>query len=375
MATPGVVTGVPAATCTAIGGTPLPGGLCIVNKNATTLADLTQKFGKLGDVQRAPTATTSTSRRHAVEEHRRRQRRRRALVSRRTCRCMSDPVQVLPAPLVKPRARRRSRRRRCRRTARRARSATRGTGSSTRSTSFPKTRAVRHRDAAGRAHVDAVGQGHPERSGVQGPRQLHRRSTRSSKNYFGLAVNFTPTWFQVLPGVDLLAPVTWSQGISGNAAVSFGGNENAGNWSAGVAADIYQKYRIDLKYTGYYGNYSTDADAARSACANGRPAHRCPTAAGCRSLSRPPSDEEYRHVSQIIDGARHRVARRRQRARGGFGRRGQAARHDAHRRRRREGRQQGRHDSRVHRRHQAAGRLSRPAAACGPTRSRARSRA
>ena len=28
----------------------------------------------------------------------------------------------------------------------------------------------------------------------------------------------------------------------------------------GVAADIYPKYRIDLKYTGYYGDYATDTD-------------------------------------------------------------------------------------------------------------------
>jgi hypothetical protein len=79
-----------------------------------------------------------------------------------------------------------------------------------------------------------------------------------SKNFFGLALNFTPTWFQVFPGVDVLAPVTWSQGLSGNAAVIFGGNEGGGNYSVGVAADIYQKYRIDLKYTGYYGDRSTD---------------------------------------------------------------------------------------------------------------------
>ena len=44
------------------------------------------------------------------------------------------------------------------------------------------------------------------------------------KNFFGLAVNFTPTWFQVLPSVDMLAPVTWSQGISGNSAVTSGGS-------------------------------------------------------------------------------------------------------------------------------------------------------
>jgi hypothetical protein len=84
----------------------------------------------------------------------------------------------------------------------------------------------------------------------------------------GLAVNFTPTWFQVWPGVDLLAPMTWSQGLSGNAAVQLGGNKNAGNWSAGVAADIYQKYRVQLSYNGYFGNYSTTPTGAMNV-ANG----------------------------------------------------------------------------------------------------------
>jgi hypothetical protein len=78
-----------------------------------------------------------------------------------------------------------------------------------------------------------------------------------TKNFFGLAMNFTPTWFQVFPGVDLSMPLTWSGGLSGNAAVLLGGNKNAGNYSAGVGADIYQKYRIDLKYSGYYGQYAT----------------------------------------------------------------------------------------------------------------------
>jgi len=91
---------------------------------------------------------------------------------------------------------------------------------------------------------------------------------RVSKNYVGLAVNFTPTWFQVWPGVDLLAPMTWSQGVSGNAAVQLGGNKNAGNWSAGVAADIYQKYRAQLSYNGYFGNYSTTPTGAMNV-ANG----------------------------------------------------------------------------------------------------------
>ena len=45
----------------------------------------------------------------------------------------------------------------------------------------------------------------------------------------------------------------------------FGGSEDGGNWSAGIAADIYQKYRIDLKYNGYYGDYSTNPTAATPA--------------------------------------------------------------------------------------------------------------
>jgi hypothetical protein len=83
-----------------------------------------------------------------------------------------------------------------------------------------------------------------------------------SRTFFGLAVNFTPTWFQVFPGVDLTAPVTWSQGISGNAAVLLGGNEGAGNWSAGIAADLYQKYNVKLAYNGYFGNYTIGANGA-----------------------------------------------------------------------------------------------------------------
>jgi hypothetical protein len=79
---------------------------------------------------------------------------------------------------------------------------------------------------------------------------------RVDKNYFGLAINYTPTWYQVFPGVDILAPVSWSQGISGNSAIQAGGQKGSGSFGIGVAADIYQKYRIDLKYVGFYGDYS-----------------------------------------------------------------------------------------------------------------------
>lgn len=91
----------------------------------------------------------------------------------------------------------------------------------------------------------------------RGRRRGYNQIDAVDKNYYGLAVNFTPTWFQVLPGMGLLAPLSWSQGISGNSAVSAGGQEDAGSFGIGIAADIYQKYRIDLKYVGLYGDYST----------------------------------------------------------------------------------------------------------------------
>lgn len=75
----------------------------------------------------------------------------------------------------------------------------------------------------------------------------------ATKDYYGIAFNFTPTWFQVFPGVDLSAPLSWSQGIKGNAALAFAGNERNGSFSVGIAADIFQKYRFELKYVDYFG--------------------------------------------------------------------------------------------------------------------------
>ncbi|HEX6735077.1 MAG TPA: DUF1302 domain-containing protein [Azonexus sp.] len=75
----------------------------------------------------------------------------------------------------------------------------------------------------------------------------------ATKNYFGIGLAFTPTWYQVMPGVDLSMPITYSRGLKGNAATVFGGNEDNGSFSIGLGADVFQKHRIDLKYVGYFG--------------------------------------------------------------------------------------------------------------------------
>jgi len=94
----------------------------------------------------------------------------------------------------------------------------------------------------------------------------------ATKNYVGMGLAFTPTWYQVLPGVDLSMPLSYSRGLSGNAATVFGGNEGNGSFSIGLGADVYQKHRIDLKYVGYFGrinDYGTNASGQQQLTQNG----------------------------------------------------------------------------------------------------------
>ncbi len=79
-----------------------------------------------------------------------------------------------------------------------------------------------------------------------------------SKDFFGLALNFSPTWFQVMPGIDMSMPLNYSVGLSGNSAVLSGGNKEAGNYSVGLGLDLYQKYRIDVKYVDFFGPLAVD---------------------------------------------------------------------------------------------------------------------
>jgi hypothetical protein len=265
--TPGLATTVPAATCTAIGGIPLGGTNCIINKNATSVAEL-QQFGKFGTYQTAygdnihiygVTLAKELAGMSVGAE----------LSYRQNMPLQSTNILVVPAPLVP---------------AFPGSIATtaipsRGTPGALGNTMhglvnviniFPRTALFDTATLQGEltwmewlkvTQNEAVFKGNSTYTGVDKP----------SRNFWGLALNFTPTWFQVWPGVDLLAPLTWSQGISGNAAVQLGGNKNAGTWSAGVAADIYQKYRVQLSYNGFYGDYSTTPTGAMNV-ANGVPA-------------------------------------------------------------------------------------------------------
>ena len=260
MLTPGLAPNVPPATCTAIGGQVLPGNNCIINRNATTLADI-QQFGKFGTYNTAYGTNIHIYGISLTKE----------IVGvswagefsyRQNMPLVSIPVQVLPAALVP----------RVPGSIAIADVPTKGTPGALGDTYhglingvniFPKTVLFDTATLSGELtwmHWAKVTQNAAAFKG--GPNYLNSDGSTPidvpTRNYFGLAFNFTPTWFQVFPSTDILMPLSWSQGISGNSAITLGGNKNGGNWSAGVAADLYQKYRFQLSYNGYFGNYQTN---------------------------------------------------------------------------------------------------------------------
>jgi hypothetical protein len=252
MATPAVAT-VPAAVCSARGGVPIGPTTCYLNPRAASLQELTQ-LGKVGlynvafgsDIDIFGVSLSKNIAGVSIGAE---------LSYRRNMPLLSEAVQVLPAafvPLVP---------------------------GSIATTALPEGDTPGAKGSTMHGLVNALGIINKtpvfdtavwnaeltwmtwldvsQNEAVFRGRDNYNQIDRVSKNYFGLALNFTPTWFQVFPGVDLLMPLSWSQGISGNSAILAGGNRGAGTFGIGVAADIYQKYRIDLKYVGFYGKYST----------------------------------------------------------------------------------------------------------------------
>ena len=74
-----------------------------------------------------------------------------------------------------------------------------------------------------------------------------------TRDNWGIAVNFTPTWYQVFPGVDLNAPMSVNLGLDGVSPVSGGGAKDTGNYAIGLGAVVYNKYFVDLKYVDSFG--------------------------------------------------------------------------------------------------------------------------
>lgn len=255
----------PAATCTAIGGVVVTPTACIVNPKVTNVQQLTQ-YGKVGEYRTAYgdnihiLGITLSKNIGGVSVG--------AEVSyRQNMPLLSDPVQALPTPLVNAAAGQISINN----------IPANGTPGALGNTYHGLVNALW--TAAKSPFFDTASfqaeltwmhwASVTQNAAVFKGRDSYTGIDKPSRDYFGLAFNITPTWFQVYPGVDLIAPMSYSRGLNGNAAVFLGGNEEAGNFALGLAADIYAKYRIDLKYTGYFGNYTTNPATGAASVFNG----------------------------------------------------------------------------------------------------------
>ena len=84
-------------------------------------------------------------------------------------------------------------------------------------------------------------------------KDTYRGIDQPTRDTWGIAVNFTPTWYQVFPGVDLNAPMSINLGLDGVSPVSGGGAKDTGNYAVGLGAVVYNKYFVDLKYVDSFG--------------------------------------------------------------------------------------------------------------------------
>ncbi|WP_110992700.1 DUF1302 family protein [Pseudomonas sichuanensis] len=81
----------------------------------------------------------------------------------------------------------------------------------------------------------------------------YRGIDKPTRDNWGIAVNFSPTWYQVLPGMDLSLPLSLNLGIDGVSPVQGGGAEDTGTYALGLSAAFYNQYFVDLKYVDSFG--------------------------------------------------------------------------------------------------------------------------
>jgi hypothetical protein len=87
----------------------------------------------------------------------------------------------------------------------------------------------------------------------------------ATRDHVGIGAGFTPTWFRVSSQVDLLVPISATWTVHGNSPVMLGGNEGSGTYGAGIAADVAQRYRFDLRYVDWFGRTKDDGTRVTSA--------------------------------------------------------------------------------------------------------------
>jgi hypothetical protein len=102
------------------------------------------------------------------------------------------------------------------------------------------------------SHLDRV-TAHPELFRSEGyagcPVGQDYRNGCSTRNFLGVAVNFTPSWYSILPSIDLSTPMSLNYGIRGNGSTLSGGNQGAVTGAIGITALIQQRHEVSLRYS------------------------------------------------------------------------------------------------------------------------------
>ena len=75
----------------------------------------------------------------------------------------------------------------------------------------------------------------------------------ATRDAYGVSAGLTPTWYRVFSGTDLLLPLSVVWTVHGNSPVMMGGNQSSGTYGLGVAADVRNRWRFDLRYVDFFG--------------------------------------------------------------------------------------------------------------------------
>lgn len=82
-----------------------------------------------------------------------------------------------------------------------------------------------------------------------------------TKSAWAINVNLEPVWYQVMPGIDLKAPMSFGMGLKGNGAALGSSRQGNGSYSIGLGAEVQNKYFINLAYNGYLVKFHDDGKA------------------------------------------------------------------------------------------------------------------
>jgi hypothetical protein len=87
----------------------------------------------------------------------------------------------------------------------------------------------------------------------------------ATRDHVAVGAGLTPTWLRPFGNVDLLVPMSATWTVHGNSPVMLGGNEGSGTWSAGIGADVANRWRFDLRYVDWFGRTEDDGTTVTSA--------------------------------------------------------------------------------------------------------------